>query len=406
MAGLERRRDSQQWMLDLAVKMTGREQNFEYDSRPLPAGVKSYAQIPAAMGRLGADAERMARQAELHGHRLTALELYFRASQHYRYGQHVLFEDDNRNKLFLYERMAACYAKVIEFCPYEIRPMTFEQGGQTFEGLLHVAPGGGRKPTVLLIPGMDMTKESYPSPMSNPFAARGMNVLAIDGPGQGISNVRKVRVGPTNYELAGSAAIGALHNMEGVDVSRIVLIGLSMGSYWGLRIAAGDPRLAGVATAAAYFGERDAIFERSSPRFKQVFMYMAGIHNEDEFDRVFGDMSLTHIVPEIGSPTLMAVGEYDPLASLSMATELFERMTCVKELWVLEDDFHSSHRAEGIPNLAGGSVIPCMIDWLSDVCDGKKVGGEGRKVFVRRSGGLGVYGPEVEDFELRSRYAL
>lgn len=402
---VERHRDRQQWMLDLAVKLTGREQNFEYDSRPLPPEVKSYAQIPASMARLGQDCERMAREADGRGHAVTALELYFKASQYYRYGQHTIFEDDNPNKIYLYERMAACYERVIALSPYEIRRVTIPCGAESYEALMHLAPGGGRRCAVLLVPGMDMTKESYPSPLSNFFAMRGMHVLVLDGPGQGISNLRKQRVTMDNYDRAGVAAIDALREMDNVDPENIFLVGLSMGSYWGLRIAAKDARLAGVATAAACYGDRTSLFETASPRFKQVFMYMAGMHDEEEFDETFEDFSLREVAPKITARTLLTVGEYDPLTPLPVALDVYEHLRCPKELWVLEDDFHSSHRDAGIRNLAGGSVVPAMLDWLSDICNGVAKPSADRRVLVRRSGGLGVYGPEVEDFTLRSRFA-
>lgn len=57
-------RDSQQWMLDLALNMRGRVQNFEMDGTELPPGQAS-AQLshgPQAVARGGATA-RTAREA-------------------------------------------------------------------------------------------------------------------------------------------------------------------------------------------------------------------------------------------------------------------------------------------------------------------------------------------------------
>ena len=83
---------------------------------------------------------------------------------------------------------------------------------------------------------------------------------------------------------------------------------------------------------------------------------------------------------------------------------MYGHLQCPKELWVLEDDFHSSHRDGGIPNFGGGSVIPAMLDWLADLFNVKDGRSVDRKLLVRNSGGLGVYGPEVSNFDLQSRF--
>ena len=77
---------------------------------------------------------------------------------------------------------------------------------------------------MLFIPGMDMTEEFFPNPLANPFQRRGMHVLAIDGRGQGISNLRKIRVTDDNYERAASAASDYLVSRPEVDPDRIVLV--------------------------------------------------------------------------------------------------------------------------------------------------------------------------------------
>ena len=126
--------------------------------------------------------------------------------------------------------------------------------------------GEANAPTVIEVPGMDQTKETFPRPTRNPFVQRGMNVLAMDGPGQGTSNMRKIRVTDDNYERAGSAVIDWLVEQPEVDAGRIGISGISMGSFWGMRIAAHDGRVAAVATASACFSAKRAIFEEDSPR--------------------------------------------------------------------------------------------------------------------------------------------
>ena len=109
----ERERDNQQWMLDWMLKTTGREQNFQYDSRRFPPEVKTYRMIPRVMFKQGARKERIARAADAHGHVETAIRLYHEAIEDYRHGQHAIFEDDNREKIFMHQRMSDCYDRII-----------------------------------------------------------------------------------------------------------------------------------------------------------------------------------------------------------------------------------------------------------------------------------------------------
>ena len=109
--------------------------------------------------------------------------------------------------------------------------------------------------------------------------------MAMDGPGQGSSNLQKIRAVKDNYERAGAAVISYLLKRKEVDPKKIAIYGISMGSYWSLRLASYDRRIAAVASATACFNPNNTIFTQSSPRFKQMFMYMAGYENEKKFDR-------------------------------------------------------------------------------------------------------------------------
>lgn len=384
----ERRRDNQQWMLDWIVKTTGRVQNFAYDNRVIPPEVKSYEQIHRTIDRHARHVVSIAEAAEEHGHVETARELYWVASEHYREAQHAIFEDDNPEKIYLHGMLLKCFDKVMQYADHPIERVEIPFEGNFIQGVLHMPPGRPKAPTVLFFPGMDMTKEAFVDALNHPFVARGMNCLHIDGPGQGTSNIRKIRVTLDNYERAGSAAIDFLEKRPEVDAEQIALSGFSMGSYWGMRMAADDKRLKAVATAAACYGPKTAIFEKASPRFKQVFMYMAGIHDEDEFDEFASKMVLDSHAPRITCPTLQVTGEYDPLAPLDTVLPIYEKVAGPKELWVVEDDFHAPrHR----PNFGGLDFYGFLADWIRDALAGKYKAGHKKEILIPAHGGPGPY---------------
>jgi dipeptidyl aminopeptidase/acylaminoacyl peptidase len=383
-----RRRDNQQWILDWLVKTTGRVQNFANDERDLPFEVKSYRMIPRVLYKEASHYETIAKAAESAGHLDTARELYRRASQVYHEAQHSIFEDDNKQKIYLHGKHIECYDKIVTYTDNPIEKVEIPWEGKQIQGRFHLLKDKRIAPTVLFLPGMDMTKETFPNPLSNPFLRRGFHVLSIDGPGQGISNLRKIRVSDENYEQAASAAIDYLKDRSEVDSKNIVIAGISFGCHWGVRTAARDHRVKALATTYAVVGPKRAIFEEASPRFKQMFMYMAGIKNENEFDAMWQKMDTKGYSTNVKCPTLLTMGEYDPLCHLEDAIDFFDELTCPKELWVLENEFHRISLREGI---GGIEIYPYIADWLRDEVDGRHPKNLNKTIFITQNSGAGPY---------------
>ena len=199
-------RDRQQWIFDYLVKETGRVFHWDADGRVFPASVKSHAQISKHVGRVGQRIERVAAEEEAAGHRMTAFELYYKASIQFAAAQHPVLET-NDEKRYLHGRCLANYEKVIELAPYPIERVEIPFEGAELQCNFHLLKGRPKAPAVIFIPGCDMTKEMYPDPQVNHALDRGMHLLAMDGPGQGASNLRGNRLTADNYERAVIAEI-------------------------------------------------------------------------------------------------------------------------------------------------------------------------------------------------------
>lgn len=386
-----RRRDNQQWILDYLVKTTGRVINFEHDDREFPPYVRNYAQIPRALGKLGAHRERLADAAAAAGHDRTALHLYHAATQQYHRAQHTIFEDDSPLKMHYHEKLLRCFEQIMRFADYPIERIEIPWEGHEIQANFHFIPGRPKAPCIICVPGMDITKEWLPEPIDRTFTSRGMHAIAIDGPGQGTSNMRKIRVTDDNYERAVSAVIDYLQTREEVDGDKIGLMGASMGSHWGIRSAALDDRIKATAVTASCIGDKIGLFEQSSPRFKQMFMYMAGIEDEDEFDAMAEKMTTVGYGKNIKTPILMVIGEYDPLSPIEAGETFFDEVAGPKEMWVLAEYYHFTIYP---PHFGGISGYYPMADWLKDALEGKFTAGHARYVYVPEHG-LGPYTPEA-----------
>ena len=282
---LRTQRDDQQWILDLALNLRGRVQNFERDDLEVPKRVRNYRMIPKAWRQAGEHQEELARRAHERGYKSTATFHYDHAIEAYRMAQHPIFYDDHPVKISLMNKMAEMVDRRSEVAPYPIERVEVPfDDGKTISCLLHLLPDRRKAPCVIYVPGMDQTKEVFPKAHRNVAMERGFHVIAIDGPGQGQSNIRKIRAVGDNYERAGARVIDYLLGRKEIDASKIAIYGISMGSYWSLRLSSYDHRAAAVVSAVACFNPNNTIFTQSSPRFKQMFMYMAGIDDEEEFD--------------------------------------------------------------------------------------------------------------------------
>jgi pimeloyl-ACP methyl ester carboxylesterase len=379
-----RQRDGQQWISDYLLKTTGRAVHHEGDGRNLPPQVKNIRMAEKYMTRAAENAERLAGEAEAAGDRLSARQLYRVASERYREAQHFCVPIVGPRKRELHGRLLECAVRLRSMAGYDIEPVEIPFEGKSLPALFHRAAGTTSAPAVLFMPGMDQTKENYPNPLDNEFGERGMHVLALDGPGQGESWLRGIHVTPESHAAAARAAFEHLASRPEVDEMRIGVYGRSFGSFWAFRAAASEPRFAACAGAVAcFYWDRLTIFEESPIRFKQVFMEMSGIDDEDEFDRIAEGYTLQGHAERIRCPALMVTGEFDPLNPLEQTEAVFEAIAAPKELWIFEDEFHPLRSLEA---LGGRSVYSHVATWMKRALAGDIPGGHSRKTLIKKSG--------------------
>jgi alpha-beta hydrolase superfamily lysophospholipase len=107
-------------------------------------------------------------------------------------------------------------------------------------------PADGPQPraTVILTGGYDGTAEELYFFNGAAALARGYNVLAFDGPGQGAALLQQGLVLRPDWESVVTPVLDWLLSRPGVDARKIALIGLSLGGYLAPRAASAEHRLA------------------------------------------------------------------------------------------------------------------------------------------------------------------
>src|SRR5919106_1109759 len=182
----------------------------------------------------------LAREAENAGRRLTAGEAFVRAALCFHFAKYVWVLDGERNRETTIRARDALYAAHRLLDPSAERLETAIADGGVAIANLRRPPGAERPPLVILIPGLDSTKEEFFN-FERVFLDRGLATLSLDGPGQGEAGFEApIR---HDYEVAVAAALDALAGRTDVDLDRVGAAGVSLGGYYAPRAAAFEPRL-------------------------------------------------------------------------------------------------------------------------------------------------------------------
>ncbi len=372
-------RAGQGWIFDNFLKLSDNEEvlhagmmgvrlerGFKYaDMERVFQRVSGRRSFPRSWAREAAKQEILADEANAAGRRVTAGQHFHRAALYYGRAQHLIPVDGHPRKIEYHGAAMRCYAGLMESLDGAVTRHEIEiENGQKIAVLFHHAPGDGPKPTVLHAPGMDQIKEDFPNPYNNEFTRRGMNICVMDGPGQGESNLNHVWQTIGNYGRAGSRAIDWLVERGDVDADRIAVFGTSMGTRYGVEIGADDDRVKAVIGKMANVGPSDVIYDQAQPNFKTISMYMAGMTDEDEFDRFTEERDAYFFAAgdRLTCPYLLVAGDMDELCPPDDVQVWMDRLTCPKELWLYEDVFHPMGEV-------AADVYPAIADWIAEVLE-------------------------------------
>ncbi len=188
----------------------------------------------------------LAEAAEAKGRRETARLAHLRASNYYRTAGVMLMGTpldprlvaSNARQTDTFRRAAA-----LMDTPVETIEIPFE--GASLPGYFFRVDDDPRpRATVILTGGYDGTVEELYFYNGAAALARGYNVLAFDGPGQGGALLRRGLVLRPDWENVVGPVVDYALGRPDVDPERIALIGLSLGAHLAPRAASGEHRLA------------------------------------------------------------------------------------------------------------------------------------------------------------------
>jgi len=295
----------------------------------------------------------LAREAEARGRRITAGEAFVRAALCYHFAKFVWFVDLNQHRTAANLAVTSLYAAHRLLDPSAQRIETSLAGARMVANLRRPARGG-RAPLVLLLPGLDSTKEEFFS-WEQVFLNRGIATLSLDGPGQGETGYT-TGIRP-DYEVAVTAILDALDGRDDVETGRVGAVGVSLGGYYAIRAAAFEPRVvAAVAIGGPYnFGE---CWPGLPELTRTAFAHHSGARSlEEARDRAYA-LDLAPVLPRLRRPLLVIFGRQDRI----IPPEHAERTAAQAHDAELVMYPEGNHVCNNIPY----KYRPLAADWIGD----------------------------------------
>jgi dienelactone hydrolase len=320
----------------------------------VPYGASAMAEIDAITQRLKArsgegdpdaawkeewskEADRVAAvgdAADAEGRKITAGNQYMRAGNYYYSAER--FIPPGEEKLAVYAKALSRYQGAMTRLHPEIERVEVPYENSSLPAYFVKGRGLGRRPTVVLFDGMDNAKEMSVIFAGLDFAKRGINTLAIDGPGQSEPLRLRNIYSRHDYEVAGTAAYNFVAALPEVDPNRVAVMGYSFGGYHGPRICAFEKRYAAcVAFGAMHWSIYDwvagnkaalAVDPRTSSTSIFQFRWVVGAPDNETALEWAKKFTLEGVAEKVECPTLILHGENDRIVPVEAAKTLYEHI--------------------------------------------------------------------------------
>jgi pimeloyl-ACP methyl ester carboxylesterase len=287
--------------------------------------------------------EQLGRDSLAASNPVSAREALLRASNYYRCAEFFRREDpwNDAEVALLASASRQTFTDAMALFDFEFEQLTIPYESTTLPAYLYLVDDSGKpRPTIVYISGFDSTLEESFFAIAAAALARGYNVLAIDGPGQGAAlRVQKLVFRP-DWEAVISPVIDYALTRPEVDADRIALFGYSLGGYLVARAAAFEHRLAALILDDAIYDFHAAMVHALPPFVGEWVekkrddvagpvlalmmsvstnvrwaihngMWVMGLKTPADVPRAFKDYTLAGIADRIRTPALVLDAEND-----------------------------------------------------------------------------------------------
>ncbi len=297
---------------------------------------------------------KLAAEDELQSRTVSAGEAYIAAALCYHFGK-FLFQDHHDEYMAASQKCVASFASGLKLLDRTGERVEVPFDGAALVGTLRRPVGAATPPLILLLPGLDSTKEEF-FYWENVFLERGLATFSLDGPGQGEGGYQ-LHIRP-DYEAAVSCVLDLLSKREDLDAQRIGAAGVSLGGYYAERAAAFEPRIkAAVGNCGPWnFAECWSVLPSLT---RAAFQYHSGAQTEAEAVANADKISLEGVAQKIRQPLLIIHGKLDRLIPWQQAQKIADAAGKNAQLALFEN---GNHVCNNFPYL----YRPLTADWLKE----------------------------------------
>ena len=296
----------------------------------------------------------LAEDAEARGHSVSAGQAYARAAATFHFSKFVWVLDPERNRANTEAAIAAMAAAHRLLDPTAER-ITAPLDGHDVVANLRRPAGAARPPLVVLIPGLDSTKEEFFC-WEQTFLERGIATLSLDGPGQGeVGFALDIR---PDYDVAVTAILDALDGRDDLDLDlgRVGAAGVSLGGHYVVRAAAFEPRLRAIAGISGPFRFGDD-WEALPELTRETIGHHTGAADPEQARERAQALDLDGVAERVTQPCLVITGERDRVIGWRETRRIADAVPGAE--WVLFAD--GTHVCNNIPY----KYRPLVGDWMA-----------------------------------------
>jgi dienelactone hydrolase len=329
------------------------------DFERITASLQSWDQWCAGWSEVAAEHEQFGRDALKAGRDISAGAHLSQAAVYYHFAK-FLFVDDLDQMRAAHMRAVVCLTDALPYLNPPGRRVEIGFEGSHLVGILREPAGEGPHPVMIMIPGLDSTKEELRS-TEELFLERGIATFSVDGPGQGEAEYDLAIRG--DWEVPGAAIIDYLTTEPSLDPGRIGVWGVSLGGYYAPRVASGDERVKACIALAGPFvfaGNWDNLPILT----REAFRVRSKSPDLETARARAAELTLEGRAGLIRCPLLAVMGRLDRLIPWQQAQRLVDEAGGPAELLLLDKGNH------GCANLAPFHRYAAA-DWAAEKLGGR-----------------------------------
>jgi hypothetical protein len=210
------------------------------------------------------------------GHKVGARDNYLRAANNYRSSEFFLHATPKDPSVVrAYGRQIKTYKAAARLFDVPVEPVEIPYEATSLPGYFHRVDQSDRpRPLLIMHTGFDGSAEEKHWSGAGAAVARGYNVLAFDGPGQSGPLHREDLPFRLDWEKVVTPVVDYALKQTGVDLSRIALLGSSMGGELAPRAAAFEHRIAACIANDGLYDFAAAFLSMIPPAQNESFVAM------------------------------------------------------------------------------------------------------------------------------------